>query len=411
MDNIGKQLYIIRKKKGFTLRELEEMSGVKFVRIGRFENNMERPSPEIIEKLEKALDIKFADVEKVSKEIKEIYNRFVDSLFYDLNDLESYEKNIKDNEGLYIVNVNYSIILLMQYVINILQNHLENLEEYEKELERLLDEKSDYLQLYYGYKGLKLFIKEKYEESEDVLQRALTVSNNRKQNIMICYHLSTVCKRRRKFIEALKYADIAKNGFVEYASFKRILYIDGQTGSIYSQMGRLDLAIEKYMSCLNTFNVMKMPMTIKALILRNLSWIYIKSGNYVKPLEYLEEAEKLEPDSNHLKMYKIWCNYKLGKYNTARSLIEEYSDLRTVKSHKKRYKLFSELVYSAGKKPTITLIELAIDTYNEFAAKHDYELMNFYIDIVIDLLKQRNDDKTLIQYLELKIKINDEINK
>lgn len=411
MDNIGKQLYIIRKKKGLTLRELEEMSGVKFVRIGRFENNMERPSQEIIEKLEKALDIKFADVEKVSKEIKEIYNRFVDSLFYDLNDLEGYEKNIRENEGLYIVNVNYSIILLVQYVINILQNHLENLEEYEKELERLLDEKSDYLQLYYGYKGLKLFIKEKYEDSEDVLQRALTVSNNRKQNIMICYHLSTVCKRRRKFIEALKYADIAKNGFVEYASFKRILYIEGQTGSIYSQMGRLDLAIEKYMSCLNTFNVLKMPMTIKALILRNLSWIYIKSGNYVKPMEYLEEAEKLEPDSIHLKMYKIWCNYKLGKYNTARSLIEEYNDLQTVKSHKKRYKLFSELVYNAGKKPKISMIELAIDTYNEFVAKQDYELMNFYIDIVIDLLKQRDDDKMLIQYLEMKIKINDEINR
>lgn len=411
MDNIGKQLYIIRKKKGLTLRELEEMSGVKFVRIGRFENNMERPSQEIIEKLEKALDIKFADVEKISKEIKEIYNRFVDSLFYDLNDLEGYEKNIRENEGLYIVNVNYSIILLVQYVINILQNHLENLEEYEKELERLLDEKSDYLQLYYGYKGLKLFIKEKYEDSEDVLQRALTVSNNRKQNIMICYHLSTVCKRRRKFIEALKYADIAKNGFVEYASFKRILYIEGQTGSIYSQMGRLDLAIEKYMSCLNTFNVLKMPMTIKALILRNLSWIYIKSGNYVKPMEYLEEAEKLEPDSIHLKMYKIWCNYKLGKYNTARSLIEEYNDLRTVKSHKKRYKLFSELVYNAGNKPKISMIELAIDTYNEFVAKQDYELMNFYIDIVIDLLKQRDDDKMLIQYLEMKIKINDEINR
>lgn len=43
-------------------------------------------------------------------------------------------------------------------------------------------------------------------------------------------------------------------------------------------------------------------------------------------------------------------------------------------------------------------------------AKCNFELMNFYIDIVIDLLKQRDDDKRLIQYLEMKIKINNEIN-
>lgn len=411
MENIGKQLYIVRKKRNLTLRELETLSGVKFVRIGRFENNMEKPSQAVIEKLEKALKVKFNDIENVSGKILELYDNFVDSLLYDLNDLETYEKYIIENEDAFSISYHFSKILLIQYVLRIHKNDFIDIDKDEKEILKLLDEKSDPLQLFYEYKGVRLFLQGNNEEAIEALLTALTISNNPKQNIMIYYHLSMVNKFRNKFIEALKYADIAKNGFVEYASFKRILYIEGQTGSIYSQMGRLDLAIEKYMSCLNTFNVLKMPMTIKALILRNLSWIYIKSGNYVKPMEYLEEAEKLEPDSIHLKMYKIWCNYKLGKYNTARSLIEEYNDLRTVKSHRKRYKLFSELVYNAGKKPTITLIELAIDTYNEFAAKHDYELMNFYIDIVIDLLKQRNDDKTLIQYLELKIKINDEINK
>lgn len=411
MENIGKQLYIVRKKRNLTLRELETLSGVKFVRIGRFENNMEKPSQAIVEKLEKALQVKFTDIENVSERILELYDSFVDTLLYESNDLNTYENNIIENDEAYSISYHYSKIMLIRYILRVHKNDFDYIDKDEKELLRLLDEKSDPLQLFYEYKGVRLFLQGNNDAAIEALLTALTISNNKKQNIMIYYHLSMANKFRNKFIEALKYADIAKRGFVEFAVFKRILYIDGQIGSIYSGMGRFDLAIEKYQSCLNSFNTMKLPTGIKALIIRNLSWIYIKSGNYVKPMEYLEEAEKLEPDSNHLKMYKIWCNYKLGKYNTARSLIEEYSDLRTVKSHRKRYKLFSELVYSAGKKPTITLIELAIDTYNEFAAKHDYELMNFYIDIVIDLLKQRNDDKTLIQYLELKIKINDEINK
>lgn len=411
MENIGKQLYIVRKKRNLTLRELETLSGVKFVRIGRFENNMEKPSQAIIEKLEKALQVKFTDIENVSERILELYDSFVDSLLYESNDLNMYENNIIENDEAYSISYHYSKIMLIQYILRVHKNDFNDIDKDEKELLRLLDEKSDPLQLFYEYKGVRLFLQGNNDEAIQALLTALTISNNPKQNTMIYYHISMVNMSRNKYIEALKYAELAKRGFVEFASFKRILYTDGQIGSVYSQMRRFDLAIEKYKTCLVSCETLDLLACKKALFLRNLSWIYIKSGNYVKPLEYLEEAEKLEPDSNHLKMYKIWCNYKLGKYNTARSLIEEYSDLRTVKSHRKRYKLFSELVYNADKKPTITLIELAIDTYNEFAAKHDYELMNFYIDIVIDLLKQRNDDKTLIQYLELKIKINDEINK
>ena len=41
MNEFGKQLYIVRKHKNLTLRQLDELSGVKFVRIGRFENDKE----------------------------------------------------------------------------------------------------------------------------------------------------------------------------------------------------------------------------------------------------------------------------------------------------------------------------------------------------------------------------------
>lgn len=411
MENIGKQLYILRKKKNLTLRDLETLSGVKFVRIGRFENNLEKPSLAVIEKLERALQVKFDEIEYVSKKILELYQSFVEALLYESNDLDTYESNIINNEEVYSINYQYSKIMLIKYIIRVHKNDFVNIDKDEKDLLRLLDEKSDPLQLFYEYKGVRLFLQGYKDEAVVFLELALTMSNNPKQNTMIYYHISMVNMSRNKYVEALKYAGLAKGGFVEFASFKRILYIDGQIGSIYSQMRRFDLAIDKYKTCLISCGTLDLPFSKKAIFLRNLSWIYIKSGNYVEPMTYLEEAEKLEPDNVHLKMYKIWCNYKLRKFNTARGLIDKYSDLCKVKTHMKRYKLFSELIYNVGNKPTLALIDLAIDTYNEFVAKRDFELMNFYIDIVIDLLKQRDDNQKLIQYLEMKIRINDEINK
>lgn len=410
MSNFGKQLYIIRKHKNLTLRELEKLSGIKFVRIGRFENNMEKPTLENISKLESALKVKFEDYEKVTREIEALYRKFIDSLIYDMSDFDYYIEVIKKNEEIYIVNSFYSLIILIMYIINIHKNNLFDIKKIEKELDRLLEPKSDYLQLYYDYKGIRLYKQGQKDEAADLLASAITLANNPKQNAMIYYHLSMVNLSRNKYIEALKFAELAKNGFVEFASFRRILYTDGQIGSIYSQMQRFDLAIDKYITCLESNKILDTSLDIKALILRNLSWIYIKSGNYTEPLSYLAEAEKLDSENVNLKMYKIWCNYKLGKYNTARNLIEQYRNLNDLKSHKKRFQLFSGLVYNADTMPTLALIRSAIEVYEEFAMNRDHELMNFYIDIVIDLLKQRDDDKRLIQYLETKIKINNEIN-
>ena len=104
MENIGKQLYILRKKKNLTLRDLETLSGVKFVRIGRFENNLEKPSLAVIEKLERALQVKFDEIEYVSKKILELYQSFVEALLYESNDLDTYESNIINNEEVYSIN-------------------------------------------------------------------------------------------------------------------------------------------------------------------------------------------------------------------------------------------------------------------------------------------------------------------
>ncbi|GAA6425745.1 helix-turn-helix domain-containing protein [Dielma fastidiosa] len=410
MNEFGKQLYIVRKHKNLTLRQLDELSGVKFVRIGRFENDKEQPTLEIIRKLENALGVSFEQLENVSREIKELYARFVDTLIYDRNDLNQYIELINKNRGIYLVNSHYPIILLILYIIDIHKNNLAEAEKIEEELEKLLLANSEYCQLYYEYKGVRFYLQEHYEEAANILTYAMTIANNYKQNTMICYHLSMVNMSRNIYIEALSYADMAKKGFVEFASFKRILYIEGQIGSIYSQMRRFDLAINKYTTCLTVCETLDVSPTTKALFYRNLSWIYIKSGNYSQSLAYLEKAEILDPENIYLRMYKIWCNYKLGRYNTARSLTIQYKAIEENKSFKKRFKLFCELVYKEGTMPTLPLLKSAIDVYDEFAAKCNFELMNFYIDIVVDLLKQRDDDKRLIQYLETKIKINNEIN-
>lgn len=56
--NIGKELRHIRESKGMSIHEIYDKSGVSFFKLGQVENGTENLTPEEIEKVAGALDIK-----------------------------------------------------------------------------------------------------------------------------------------------------------------------------------------------------------------------------------------------------------------------------------------------------------------------------------------------------------------
>lgn len=74
--NIGKELRNLRESKGLTIHEVYEKSGVSFFKLGQVENGTENLTPEEIEQVATALNIKkdqlFKGVENNLERIREI---------------------------------------------------------------------------------------------------------------------------------------------------------------------------------------------------------------------------------------------------------------------------------------------------------------------------------------------------
>lgn len=74
--NIGKELRNIRENKGLSIHEVYELSGVSFFKLGQVENGTENLTPEEIEKVAHALEIKkdrlFKGVENNLDRIREM---------------------------------------------------------------------------------------------------------------------------------------------------------------------------------------------------------------------------------------------------------------------------------------------------------------------------------------------------
>ncbi len=51
------------------------------------------------------------------------------------------------------------------------------------------------------------------------------------------------------------------------------------------------------------------------------------------------------------------------------------------------------------------LINLAIKIVEDFKQGEDYELVNFYIDIVLDLFNRSGNELEKIKYLEMKVNL------
>ena len=71
----------------------------------------------------------------------------------------------------------------------------------------------------------------------------------------------------------------------------------------------------------------------------------------------------------------------------------------------KFYELFTLLVKCRDNEPSTKLINSAINIVNDFQNRENCERINFYIDIVLDLLNRSGNELEKIKYLEMKVNL------
>jgi len=91
---VGKRIKMLRFKNGYSLKELQNISGVSYVQINRYEMNNAIPSSKVVKKLAKAFNVEIEELTNMTNEViinkEELCHKF--NL---LNDLIEDDENLK----------------------------------------------------------------------------------------------------------------------------------------------------------------------------------------------------------------------------------------------------------------------------------------------------------------------------
>ena len=78
---VYKQFRIIRKKKGYTLKELSKITGIPYQRISDIEQGILIPKDEYKQALEEVLGVELFSTTKEDQEYLDLFDDFYDLLF------------------------------------------------------------------------------------------------------------------------------------------------------------------------------------------------------------------------------------------------------------------------------------------------------------------------------------------
>lgn len=403
-QNIGKELRIIRKYRGLTLRELGKKTGISYSRLGKFEGGKEMPTNEAVSKIGRVLNVNIEDYLETSREIDIMFNEFLDSLFYcdDNNDL--FKTKIA-NGKINSISFSFGKAQLITYMMCILESKFEKASIMESELFEYFKGNYECEALIYQYKGLIYRMKKYYDKAIECFVRAEMMTINRKNKGMLYYHSSIVYKDIGNLAKAMQYIEEAHRIFSEYGSLRRVAYCFIEYGLLLKSNNQYEQAISQFNIALRALEMVDCSEALYAKVYRNMCWTMILAGDYKRGLEYLEEAKEIEPKHGFTVLYAIWCNYKLQNYQEAERWIEANIDLYNNVEYGSFYELFDLLVKCREGVPSAKSVKLVTKIIEDFKQGEEYERVNFYIDIALDLLNRSGNELEKIKYLEMKVNL------
>lgn len=405
MEEIGKYLRLIREERGLSLRKLGEMIHVSHNRLGKFERGEEKPSTEMIKKIEMVLGISIDNCKETEREINSLLDEFLEAQFHNQNVLDEFEERIDSKRKTYENHLVFEKIILLEYIIYVLKKDFTSAEEKDAKLN--FDLSDTYArQVHLQYKGLYYFFNNDHENAVYYLEEANNLLHDDKRSAMIAFHLSMVYKHVNQLTLAIANLKYAKTIFVKYSSYKRAISSDIELAGAYATINLTNEAVKIYRSVLKAMKYLDAGEINKRVAIRNLSWVLLRAGRYEESLENLESEMAISPHNPLAVLYYIWCQYRLGNYQKAEKVISADRKMMEDSTYNQKFKLISSLVYARDVIPNKQLLGIAIHLFEELYVNEDTSTVLFYLDVIIDMLKARGNDKELlIQYMDIKIAI------
>lgn len=400
--NIGKMLSLIRKHRGLTLRELGDKTGIAFSLLNRIEHEKETPSIKTLDLICGALDINIDEFSNTLNKIDQLFDEFLDSLFYYEYKFDYFTQAINVGKQRHEINYSYGKIKLMEYLIYTLEEKFDKAEKLEKHLFEFFKNEFNYEAILFQYKGVSYLLREDYENALFWLKKAESQMINEKNKALLFYHIGIAYADIGEVVKATEYIKNSHIIFSEYGSIKRATYCLLEKAMLRKMNSQFDEAISYFESALKALKVLPNNEQYIARTYRNMCWTMILAKDYQKALDYLDEADSFDVRHGFVILYGIWCNYKLNNIQEAKKWIHQGLYLCKDDEFKDFYIFLSELVDSDPLNPSDKVIQDAINIVENKLNHEKYERFNFYLDIVLDLLNKSGRVAEKVKYLEMK---------
>lgn len=390
----------LRAYKGISLRKLSELTGIHYQQINRFEEGKTKLSEEQIKIIQEILGFSaLKDTESYQRSLK-IFHEFYRDAAYDNIDFDKYEKLIHDKP----TDINEKIVfLVMKYAICMIKGDIKGSLEIEPLLSKYIIENEYVGAVYMDYKAFRIYLDKQQSKAVEIYKQILATKCDEVIEGMVNYHLGFAYRELNQFKNAITVFLKAKEIFMKTGNTYRIFACDLMIGNVELRSRDYIGAENHYNNCIAYGKSINIKYTEIAKVYRNLTWLMIKKKDYAMAEFYLEKAKILEDNHWLLQLYCIWINYKKEKYNTAVKVIQKCKTVYNNSEMLMILNLFDNLCYLGDRKPSLNLVKQAIKVYEFYKKTNDVDLTLFYLELVLDLLKRRNDLENLVYYQNEKI--------
>lgn len=277
-----------RKLKGYSQKELGELTGISHQIISRYEKGQEVPTKEKLDIILQTLNIQHDNLETNIIEIDKLFEKFISDQFYREVDYNYYIDSITNHYESYSICPNYYKIMIIEMVNEIIIGNGDLVNHHIRAIENLGITDNRALQIFYEYQGYYLLMKKDTQNGLTLLEKAKTLYYDEKTIAMIHYHMCFAhnyeCLKRYDF-------DIIRQAlevFQKYHSYRRVENTMMIYGNFYDTKRNYNKALESYESCLNLSQLANENKSTFANLYRTISHLQLKNRKYIESLIYLE---------------------------------------------------------------------------------------------------------------------------
>lgn len=396
--NIGYLLNIRRNLAGFSLRDISAKTGIGPMQISRYEREISDISPDNLNKLFLALDIKLVDSDEIKKELDEIFHEFERKLFfYQINYNEEVE-NLKKYEELYL-NSSYAHVYVLMMFICMLNLNNPKEEMYFNILEHLDLKKSYIKQFYYAYKARKMYLKNDYVQAEELYREAISVHFDEMMYAFLNYCLAIVLSNTGKYYEALDCTKIAKEIFSKECNFYRMIQAKMCEGNIYMYIGNNTLAYESFKITLTGMKILGFEKDEIEEVEFNIAVLLIELKEYAKALKILDSLYLM--NKKNINIISLYVQYYIEFDNTTKAMdwILKGEKLAESVYECDLFKIYRIISLKDTTKQSLNKL---IKLYDEIESQLAQCEKNMIIDWIVKVSETRKDYKTANSFLKMK---------